>query len=150
MPKRRNPKRKLNSGSPRLNRRKYIVKNRARNYDSLARMSTYDESEFHWTSVENSEIKEPFVFEPFSTDPKKHAAVFAWIDQMLNGNIQDTPKKALNTTTSKPPNPKKTIIPKRNNKLRSRTKKPKLMRVKIRPRKPTAMTMTTTRCPNKF
>ena len=83
-------------------------------------MSTYDESEFRWTSVENSEIKEPFVFEPFSTDPKKHAAVFAWIDQMLNGNIKDTPKKVLKTTASKPANPKKTNIPKRN-KLRSRT-----------------------------
>ena len=71
--------------------RKYVVKNRARNYDALARMSVgheEDDDGYVWTSVEEDtgvSQKAHFVFEPFSTDPNKHAAVFQWIDQMLNG-----------------------------------------------------------------
>ena len=88
--------------------RKYVVKNRARNYDAIARMSLgHDEDDdgYIWTSVENDtreHSKAHFVFEPFSTDPSKHAAIFQWIDQMLNGDKVTTPKPPKTTLVDLP------------------------------------------------
>ena len=142
MPKRQNPMRK--TYEPMIRRRKYVVKNRSRNYGALARMSTNSEEEsevavprYSWTSVEEttqedrkSGQQQPLVFEPFSTDPKKHAAVFAWIDQMINGYSDIT------VPTTKPkPRQEYSQVPRDQKKLKSVPKKPRTITVKIRPRR---------------
>ena len=135
IPKRQNRRRKTH---PKPISRKYIVKNRSRNYGVLARMSTNEEESeavptYSWTSVEETQdrksVQQPLVFEPFSTDPKKHAAVFAWIDQMINGYSDSVPSTKRKPTQS-------AQVRKDQKKLRSAAKKSRTMTVRKRPRRP--------------
>jgi len=144
IPKRQNRRRKTHSKPI---SRKYIVKNRSRNYGVLARMSTNEEESealatYSWTSVEETQdrknVQQPLVFEPFSTDPKKHAAVFAWIDQMINGYSDTVP-------STKPKPTQSAQVRKDQKKLRLAAKKSRTMTVRKRPRRPgTTSTPSTT------